>query len=39
MLTEYRGLLGGIFRHMYSPDNARIGRVYPIAVPLEMGLV
>jgi uncharacterized protein (DUF1501 family) len=39
VLTEYRGILGGIFRHMYSLDNTRIERVFPNAVPLELGLV
>jgi uncharacterized protein (DUF1501 family) len=39
VLTEYRRMLGGLFRHMYSLDNARIARVFPNAVPLELGLV
>jgi hypothetical protein len=39
VLTEYRGMLGGIFRHMYSLDNTRIARVFPNAVRLELGLV
>ena len=39
MLTEYRGMLGGIFKRMYSLDNARIERVFPGTVPLELGLV
>ena len=39
VLTEYRRLLGGIFRHMYTLDDARIARVFPNAVPLEFGLV
>jgi uncharacterized protein (DUF1501 family) len=39
VLTEYRAMLGGIFRHMYSLDNTRIARVFPNAVPLELGLV
>jgi uncharacterized protein (DUF1501 family) len=39
VLTEYRGMLGGIFRHMYALDNTRIARVFPNAVPLELGLV
>ena len=39
VLTEYRGLLGGLFRRMYSLDSARIARVFPSAVPLELGLV
>jgi uncharacterized protein (DUF1501 family) len=39
VLTEYRGMLGGLFRHMYSLDSARIARVFPNAVPLDLGLV
>jgi uncharacterized protein (DUF1501 family) len=39
VLTEYRSLLGGIFRHIYGLDNARIARVFPNAVPLELALV
>ena len=39
VLTEYRNMLGGIFRHMYSLDSARIARVFPRATPLELGLV
>ena len=39
VLTEYRGLLGGIFRHMYSLDSSRIARIFPNAVPRELGLV
>jgi hypothetical protein len=32
-------MLGGIFRHMYALDNTRIARVFPNAVPLDLGLV
>ena len=39
VLTEYRAMLGGIFKRMYSLDNSRIGRVFPNTVPLELGLV
>ncbi len=39
VLTEYRGMLSGIFRRMYGLDNTRIARVFPNAVPLEMGLM
>jgi uncharacterized protein (DUF1501 family) len=38
VLTEYRGMLGGIFRRMYGLDRARIERVFPNTVPLELGL-
>jgi uncharacterized protein (DUF1501 family) len=39
VLTEYRAMLGGIFKHMYSLDNARIERVFPNMVPRDLGLV
>ena len=39
VLTEYRGMLGGIFKRMYSLDNARIARVFPNTMPLELEAV
>ena len=39
VLPEYRAMLGGIFKHMYSLDNTRIARVFPSTVPHELGLV
>jgi uncharacterized protein (DUF1501 family) len=39
VLTEYRGMLGGLFRRMYSLDNARLARVFPNAAALDLGLV
>jgi uncharacterized protein (DUF1501 family) len=39
VLTEYRGMLGGIFKRMYSLDNTRIERVFPNTIPLELALV
>ncbi len=39
VLTEYRGLLGGIFKRIYMLDSSRIERVFPNTVPLELGLV
>jgi uncharacterized protein (DUF1501 family) len=39
VLTDYRALLGGIFRRMYSLDAARIDRVFPSATPRDLGLV
>ena len=39
VLTEYRGMLGGIFKRMYTLDNNRIERVFPNAVPLDLGLI
>ena len=37
--TEYRALLGGVFRRMYSLDAARLDRVFPNAVPRDLGLI
>jgi uncharacterized protein (DUF1501 family) len=39
VLTEYRALLGGLFKRMYLLDNTRLGRVFPNAVPTDLGLV
>ena len=39
VLTEYRGLLGGIFKRMYMLDGSRIERVFPNTMPLDLGLV
>jgi uncharacterized protein (DUF1501 family) len=37
--TEYRAMLGGIFRRMYSMDGPRLGQVFPNAVPRDLGLI
>jgi uncharacterized protein (DUF1501 family) len=39
VLTEYRALLGGIFKRLYALDNGRIDRVFPRAAPRELGLL
>jgi uncharacterized protein (DUF1501 family) len=39
VLTEYRSLLGGIFKRMYSLDNARLGRVFPQTMPTDLSLI
>jgi uncharacterized protein (DUF1501 family) len=39
VLTEYRAMLGGIFKRMYSLDNPRIQRVFPSIVSRDLGLV
>jgi uncharacterized protein (DUF1501 family) len=39
VLTKYRGMLGGIFKRIYALDNARIDRVFPATMPLDLGLV
>ena len=37
--TEYRAMLGGVFRRMYSMDAGRLARVFPDAVPRDLGLI
>jgi uncharacterized protein (DUF1501 family) len=37
--TEYRAMLGGVFRRMYSLDQTRLDRVFPSTVPRDLGLV
>jgi len=37
--TEYRAMLGGIFRRMYGLDATRLDRVFPDAVPRDLGLI
>jgi len=39
VLTEYRSLLGGIFKRMYSLDQTRISRVFPQAMPIDLSLI
>ena len=39
VLTEYRAMLGGLFRRMYSLDNDRIQRVFPNSSPADLGLL
>jgi uncharacterized protein (DUF1501 family) len=39
VLTEYRALLGGLFKRMYALDDTRLGRIFPNAAPLDIGLV
>ena len=39
VLTEYRGLLGGLFKRMYSLDGTRLARIFPGAVATDLGLV
>jgi uncharacterized protein (DUF1501 family) len=39
VVTEYRAMLGGIFRRMYSLDTTRLERVFPNTVPRDLGLV
>jgi uncharacterized protein (DUF1501 family) len=39
VLTEYRALIGGIFKRMYSLDQTRVSRVFPNVMPMDLGLV
>ena len=39
VLTDYRCLLGGLFRRLYGLDQARLARVFPRAAPLDLGLL
>jgi uncharacterized protein (DUF1501 family) len=37
--TEYRAMLGGLFKRMYSMESARLAQVFPDAVPRDLGLI
>jgi uncharacterized protein (DUF1501 family) len=39
VLTEYRAMLGGIFKRMYGLDNNRLALVFPKTVPTDLHLV
>jgi uncharacterized protein (DUF1501 family) len=39
VLTEYRALLGGLFRRMYQLDDSRLQRVFPSATPLDLDVL
>jgi uncharacterized protein (DUF1501 family) len=39
VLTEYRGLIGGLLRRMYQLDATRLGQVFPESAPLDLGLI
>jgi hypothetical protein len=39
VFTEYRAMLGGLFKRMYSLDASRLDRVFPRTVSLDLGLV
>jgi uncharacterized protein (DUF1501 family) len=39
VLTEYRALLGGIFKRMYALDSGRLARVFPNAATKDLGLL
>jgi len=37
--TEYRAMLGGLFKRIYTMDNARLDQVFPKAAPRDLGLI
>jgi uncharacterized protein (DUF1501 family) len=39
VLTEYRSMLAGIFRRIYSLDSARLARIFPNAASVDLGLL
>jgi uncharacterized protein (DUF1501 family) len=39
VLTEYRAMLGGMFKRMYGLDASRLTHVFPKTVPVDLNLV
>jgi uncharacterized protein (DUF1501 family) len=39
VMTEYRAMLGGIFKRMYSLDATRLDRVFPSTMPADLDLI
>jgi uncharacterized protein (DUF1501 family) len=39
VLTEYRALLGGLFRRVYGLDTAALDEIFPGAQPADLDLV
>ena len=39
VLTDYRGLLGGLFQRLYGLDQARLNTIFPNAKPLDLNLI
>jgi uncharacterized protein (DUF1501 family) len=39
VLTEYRAMLGGLFKRLYGPDHARLDKVFPHTEAQNIGLV
>ena len=39
VLTEYRSLLGGLFRRMYGLDEGRLATIFPRSVPVDLSLI
>jgi uncharacterized protein (DUF1501 family) len=39
VLTDYRGLFGGLFRKIYGFDTATLNTIFPTAQPIDLALV
>lgn len=39
VLTNYRGLIGGLLKRIYSLDANRLAHVFPASAPVDLGLV
>jgi uncharacterized protein (DUF1501 family) len=39
VLTEYRAMLGGMFKRMYGLDANRLAQVFPKTIPVDLSLV
>ena len=39
VLTDYRGLFGGLFKSMYSLDNALLQKVFSAVTPIDLSIV
>jgi uncharacterized protein (DUF1501 family) len=39
VMTEYRAMLGGLFKRIYSLDQTRLEHVFPNTMPRDLGLV
>jgi len=39
VLTDYRGVLGGLFKNMNGLDSAVLQKVFPAVTPLELAIV
>jgi hypothetical protein len=39
VLTNYRGLIGGLLKRLYSLDANRLAQVFPESAPVELGLI
>jgi uncharacterized protein (DUF1501 family) len=39
VLTDYRGLFGGLFKSMYGLDNALLQKVFSAVTPIDLSIV